>query len=228
MPGRSFNTGKSNAGQASGATLASLDDSHVVAAYARWAPFYDRFFGAFTASSCRIAVGEINRLPPGRVLELGVGTGISLPLYDRKHRIVGIDLSREMLDIGRKRVADEKLDNVEALVEMDAEALTFEDGGFDAVMAMFVMTVVPDPDRVLAEIVRVVKPGGHVVLVNHFSVEKGPRAWIERWMARYSAKLGWRPTFPIDLVLGRPELKLIRRQSAKSFDLFTMLVFERV
>ncbi len=223
-----FDSGKSGARQSSSVALASLNDSHVVAAYARWAPVYDGVFGSFTASSSRIAVAEINKLEPGRVLELGVGTGISLPLYDRKHRIVGIDLSREMLDRGRARVAEEKLDNVEALLEMDAEKLTFDDHGFDAVMAMFVMTVVPDPDRVLSEIIRVVKPGGHVILVNHFSVQKGPRAWLERWLSRYSAKLGWRPDFPIDLVLGRPELNLIHRQPAKAFDLFTLLVFERV
>ena len=221
-------SGRSGGQQSAGATLADLQDSHIIAAYARWAPFYDRFFGAFTASTCRITLAEMNRLPPSRVLEVGVGTGISLPRYDRKHRIVGIDLSRDMLDRGRKRVAEEKLDNVEALIEMDAENLSFDAGSFDAAMAMFVMSVVPDPDRVLSEIARVVRPGGHVILVNHFSAEKGPRAWVERWMSRFSARLGWRPEFPIEQVLGRPELKLVGRRPAKAFDLFTLLVFERI
>ena len=90
------------------------------------------------------------------------------------------------------------------------------------------MSVVPDPDRVLSEIARVVRPGGHVILVNHFSAEKGPRAWVERWMSRFSARLGWRPEFPIEQVLGRPELKLVGRRPAKAFDLFTLLVFERI
>jgi len=222
------NSGKSGGRQSAVAALADIQDSHIIAAYARWAPFYDRFFGAFTASTCRIALAEMNNLPPGRVLEVGVGTGISLPLYDGKHRIVGIDLSRDMLDRGRKRVAERNLANVEALAEMDAENLTFEEGSFDAVMAMFVMSVVPNPDRVLAEIARVVRPGGKVILVNHFSAEKGPRAWVERWMSRFSTRLGWRPEFPIEQVLGRPELKLVRRQRAKAFDLFTLLIFERV
>ena len=222
------NSGKSAVARAAPAGLANISDSHVIAAYARWAPTYDRWFGAFTTRPRRTAVAEINSLPPGRILEFGVGTGISLPEYDRKHRIVGIDLSREMLDIARKRVAGQKLDHVELLEEMDAENLTFEDGSFDAATAMFVVSVVPHPDRLLAEMVRVVKPGGHVVLVNHFTAEKGPRAGFERWMSRFSAKLGWRPDFPMDQVLCQPELKLVERRSAKAFDLFTMLVFDRV
>jgi phosphatidylethanolamine/phosphatidyl-N-methylethanolamine N-methyltransferase len=210
------------------AGLSYMDDAHVVAAYARWAPFYDRSFGAYTRGPTRIGVAEANKLPAGKILELGVGTGLSLPHYDRKHRLTGIDLSPEMLDIARKRVAEEKLSHVEALHEMDAGNLTFSDASFNAAMAMFVMTVVPDPDRVLGEMIRVVKPGGRVILVNHFSAKRGPRAAIERWLSRYSSKLGWRPEFPIDRVLGRKELRLLERRSVKSFDLFTMLVFERV
>ncbi|MCP4383438.1 MAG: methyltransferase domain-containing protein [Hyphomicrobiales bacterium] len=205
-----------------------MDGSSVVAAYARWAPVYDRVFGMVIGGPIRTVVAEANKLPPSRILEVGVGTGIALPRYDRKHRIVGIDLSRDMLDRAEKRVSDSRLDNVEALAEMDAGNLTFTDESFDAVMAMFVITVVPDPQRVLSEIIRVVKPGGRVFLVNHFSTDKGPRASVERWLSRFSAKLGWRPEFPIDQVMGRPELKLIERRSVKIFDIFTMLVFERI
>ncbi|MBN9022046.1 MAG: methyltransferase domain-containing protein [Rhizobiales bacterium] len=210
------------------AALANIDDDHVVAAYARWAPVYDWSFGAFTRGARRAAVGEMNALPPSRIVELGVGTGISLPLYERRHRVTGIDLSCDMLDRARKRVAEEGLDHVEALHEMDAGALAFADGAFDAAMAMFVMTVVPHPDKVLSELVRVVRPGGRVVLVNHFSVETGARAFAERHLSRFSSKLGWRPDFPIETVLGRPELKLVERRPVKAFDLFTLLTFERV
>ena len=138
-------------GPPGGGALATINDSHVVAAYARWAPIYDWSFGAFTRAPCRAAVAEMNRLPPSRILEIGVGTGISLPLYDRRHRITGIDLSRDMLERARKRVAEEGLSHVDGLEVMDAGALTFPDGAFDAAMAMFVITVVPDPDKVLAE-----------------------------------------------------------------------------
>ncbi len=208
--------------------LATINDSHVVAAYARWAPIYDWSFGAFTKAPCRAAVAEMNRLPPSRILDIGVGTGISLPLYDRKHRITGIDLSQDMLTRARKRVAEEGLDHVEGLEVMDAGALTFPDAAFDAAMAMFVITVVPDPHKVLAEIERVVRPGGHVIIVSHFSVDKGPRALAERHLSRFSSRLGWRPNFPIETVFGRPNLRLLERRAVKSFDLFTMIKFERV
>lgn len=209
-------------------TLAAIDRSHVVEAYARWAPIYDPIFGAFTRRPGRTAIAEINKLPPGRVIELGVGTGLSLPHFDRRHRIVGVDLSPDMLVRAEKRVAAERLTHVEALLEMDAAHLRFADASFDAALAMFVITVVPDPDRVFSEMIRVVRPGGRIVLVNHFSVDRGPRAAVERWMSRFSAKLGWRPNFPIERVLGRPELRVVKRDPVRAFDLFTLLVFERV
>ncbi len=215
-------------GAAPAGALATINDDHVVAAYARWAPIYDWSFGAFTRAPCRAAVAEMNRLPPSRILEIGVGTGISLPHYERKHRITGIDLSRDMLERAKKRVAEEGLSHVEGLEVMDASALHFPAHSFDAAMAMFVITVVPDPDKVLAEMARVVRPGGRVVLVSHFSVESGPRAFVEKHLSRFSSKLGWRPNFPIETVLGRSGLRLIERRAVKSFDLFTMLTFERV
>jgi phosphatidylethanolamine/phosphatidyl-N-methylethanolamine N-methyltransferase len=218
---------KAAAGQ-EGSALAVIDGSHILAVYGRWAPFYDYSFGLFTRAPSRAAVAEMNKLPPGRVLEVGVGTGISLPLYDGKHRLVGIDFSPDMLALARKKVAAEGLDNVDSLHEMDAANLRFPDQGFDAAMAMFVITVVPDPDRVLSELIRVVRPGGRVVLVNHFSADRGPRAVIEGWLSRFSARLGWRPDFPIARVLGRPELRLIERRRVRAFDLFTLLVFERL
>lgn len=215
-------------GKAEPAGLATMDGSQIVAAYARWAPMYDWSFGAFTRSSRHAAVAELNRLPAARIVELGVGTGISLPLYERKHRITGIDLSRDMLDLARKRVAEDELGHVEGLHEMDAGNLEFADQSFDAAMAMFVMTVVPEPGKVLDEMIRVVRPGGRIVLVNHFSVDKGARAFVERRMERFSSKLGWRPNFPIETVLGREELRLVEQRPVKFFDLFTMLVFDRV
>jgi phosphatidylethanolamine/phosphatidyl-N-methylethanolamine N-methyltransferase len=212
---------------AGGQGLAIIDGAHVVAAYARWAPIYDWSFGAFTNNACRAAVAAMNRMPASRILEVGVGTGVSLPFYDRKHRIVGIDLSRDMLDRARRKVAEEELDHVEGLEVMDAGALAFADRSFDVATAMFVITVVPDPERVLAEMTRVVRPGGHIVLVSHFSAGSGARAFVERHLSRFSSKLGWRPNFPIERVLGRPGLALVERRSVGNDDHFTMLIFRR-
>lgn len=206
---------------------ARLDDAAVVAAYARWAPIYDPIFGFITGRAIRATMAEVNALPGGRVLEVGVGTGLALPLYSAKHRIVGIDLSPDMLRRAEKKVASDKLANVEALAEMDAANLTFPDGGFDAAVAMFVMTVVPDAVRVLSEMVRVVKPGGRIIIVNHFSADGGLRAAAERWLSRFAASLGWHPEFAKDQLLDRADMKLLSERSLAPYGLYTLLVFER-
>lgn len=195
-------------------------------AYARWAPVYDLVFGAIANSGRRQAVEHINNRRGG-VLEVGVGTGISLPHYRRHLRITGIDLSPDMLALARRRVATDGLDNVEALVEMDASALDFAEGAFDVVVAMYVLTTVPDPERVMAELERVCAPGGEVIIINHFSAERGVRAWFERRMAPLAALLGWRPDFPIETVTAQERLRLVERRALKPFGLFTMLRFVR-
>jgi phosphatidylethanolamine/phosphatidyl-N-methylethanolamine N-methyltransferase len=111
---------------------------------------------------------------------------------------------------------------------MDAANLTFADGSFDIAVAMFVMTVVPDPHRVLAEMVRVVRPGGRIVVVNHFSAEAGVRARVEKWLSRFSSSLGWNPEFAMETLLGRAELKPVAERSLQPLGLYTLLVFERV
>jgi phosphatidylethanolamine/phosphatidyl-N-methylethanolamine N-methyltransferase len=204
-----------------------LDEQAVVAAYARWAPIYDPIFGVITARAIRATMKTLNTLPPSRVLEVGVGTGIALPFYNPQHRIVGIDLSPDMLKLAEKRVAAKKLTNVEAIREMDAANLAFPDASFDVAVAMFVMSVVPDPARVLDEMRRVVRPGGTIVTVNHFKAETGLRAGIERRLARYGSRLGWHPEFQIGNVLGHSGLKLTERRSLPPIGLYTLLVFDR-
>jgi phosphatidylethanolamine/phosphatidyl-N-methylethanolamine N-methyltransferase len=204
-----------------------LDEQAVVAAYARWAPIYDPIFGVITGRAIRATMKTLNALPPSRVLEVGVGTGIALPLYRPDHRIVGIDLSPDMLKIAAKRVAARKLSNVEAIREMDAGDLAFPDAAFDVAVAMFVMSVVPDPRRVLAEMRRVVRPGGTIVTVNHFKADGGVRAGFERWLSRYGSRLGWHPEFQIDNVLGHVGLRLTEQRSLPPLGLYTLLVFDR-
>lgn len=211
------------------ARISSIENEQtVVAAYARWAPVYDPIFGFATGIARKATASALNDMPDARILEVGVGTGISLPLYKDGHKLVGIDLSPDMLERARKRVARRGLSNVESIHEMDAANIAFDEGSFDIAVAMFVMTVVPDPEAVLAEIVRVVRPGGRVVVVNHFSAERGARAAVERSLTRYSSKLGWRPEFPIEQVMGRSDLKLLKRRDLPPGGIFTLLVFERL
>jgi phosphatidylethanolamine/phosphatidyl-N-methylethanolamine N-methyltransferase len=210
-----------------GAQNGNIDTTAVRDAYRRWAPIYDHTFGRVAAEGRRHAV-EIINARQGRVLEVGVGTGLSLPEYGRHLEIVGIDLSPEMLAKARQRVAAEGLDHVTALREMDAADLDFADQSFDTVVAMYVLTVVPEPEKVMRELARVTKPGGRVLLVNHFSQEHGARGFIERRMAPFADKLGWRPVFDVARVTGCADLRPIERRPLRPMGLFTMLQMEKV
>lgn len=204
----------------------SLDEAAVREAYRRWAPVYDNTFGLVASAGRRKAVELINQRR-GTVLEVGVGTGLSLPNYAPYLKVTGIDLSTDMLEKARHRVMKAGLLNIEALLEMDASEMKFPDESFDTVVAMYVMTVVPDADKVLKELDRVCKPGGEVMIVNHFSQEDGARGWIERKMAPFADRLGWHPIFPIERVMGQDTLSLIERKPLWPFGLFTLVRFRK-
>src|SRR6266567_4216632 len=173
----------------------TLDRSTVEKAYARWAPVYDLVFGKVFKRG-RIAATAAAERVGGRILEVGVGTGISLPDYARSNRLVGVDISAPMLRKAQERVAAHKLTNVEALAVMDAKHLAFPDDFFDVIVAQYVITAVPDPEATLDEFARVLKPGGEIVLVNHIGAETGARKIFELGFAPIARKLGWRPEFP--------------------------------
>lgn len=207
--------------------LVQMEAEDVLRAYARWAPVYDTTFGRIADAGRNEAVDLVNRGGSGAVLEVGVGTGISLPRYDNALRVTGIDLSPAMLKKARRRVARQTLTNIAAIEEMDAGAMTFADASFDAVIAMYVLTVVPDPAAVMAELVRVCRPGGEVIVVNHFSRDKGMLAAVEKAMAPFAGKLGWRPKFPVETVTQTGGLTLLRRQKVARSVLFSLLHFRR-
>ena len=169
----------------------------VKAAYGRYARIYDTVFGPVLQPG-RKAVIEALKLRPGEsVLEVGVGTGLSLPLYPRNVRVTGIDVSREMLAKARARASVAALENVEALLEMDAEAMGFPDASFDKVVAMYVVSVVEDPLRLLEELHRVCKADGEIFLVNHLRSDNPILGAFEKSLARFSDQLGFRPDFEL-------------------------------
>ncbi len=199
-----------------------MDADAVRAAYRRWAGVYDIAFGWISASARRRAIDLVNTLPGTRVLEVGVGTGLALPSYNRDKRITGIDLSAEMLERARERVAEQKLSHVEALLELDAEDTGFADASFDVAVAMFVASVVPHPRQLLAEMRRVVRPGGQILFINHFAAQAGPRWWVERAMAPASHALGWHPDFSLGALFSAPDLDIVDLANARPFGLFTL------
>jgi phosphatidylethanolamine/phosphatidyl-N-methylethanolamine N-methyltransferase len=204
---------------------AELDAQSIQKAYARWAPIYDPIFGRITTTGRRAAAAAASKVG-GRVLEVGVGTGIALPDYGKNCRVIGLDLSFDMLKIARKRV-DDGLANVEGILQMDAGRLAFPDASFDCVVAMYLITVVPDPEGVMAELNRVCKPGGEVILVNHFAAEGGIRALVEKAAAPFGDKLGWHPDFPFSRVMGERDLTMVEKRPAGFGGLFTLVRFTK-
>ena len=174
---------------------AELDNQTIAKAYARWAPIYDVVFGAVFERGRMAAIAAAERIG-GRILEVGVGTGISLPDYRRTSRLIGVDLSEPMLRKAHERVTTQALDHVDGVAVMDAQRLGFPDATFDVVVAQYVITVVPDPEATLDEFARVVRPGGEIILVNHIGAETGLRRAFEQWFSPIARRLGWRPEFP--------------------------------
>lgn len=175
----------------------TIETAGVTRAYDRWAPIYDMVFGPVFARGRSAAVEAADRIG-GRVLEVGIGTGISLPSYKRSTRLSGIDISAPMLAKAEERVRKLGLRNVEGLEVMDAEKLTFADDAFDVVVAQYVVTAVPNPEAALDEFLRVLRPGGEIVITTRIGAEKGPRAVIERALMPITSRLGWRTEFPFE------------------------------
>ena len=175
--------------------MGDIDRGGVEKAYGRWAPVYDLVFGKVFDAGRQSTIAEADRIG-GRILDVGVGTGLSLSDYARTTKICGVDISEPMLRKAQARVRAMRLSNVEVLSVMDAKNLAFHDGYFDAVVAQYVITAVPDPEGTLDEFVRVLKPGGELILVNHIGAERGLRKLSELAFAPLARRLGWRPEFP--------------------------------
>jgi phosphatidylethanolamine/phosphatidyl-N-methylethanolamine N-methyltransferase len=207
-----------------------LDKVTVAKAYARWAPVYDLVFGPVFERARRTSVEAAERIG-GRILEVGVGTGISLPDYRRGNRIFAIDYSEAMLRKARERVRSLRLGHVECLAVMDAQQLGFADASFDVAVAQYVITTVPDPEATLDELARVVRPGGEIILLNHIGAEDGLRRDLEQWFAPMARKLGWRPEFSWERLSRWADrhggVRCVERRKMPPFDQFSLIRFAR-
>jgi phosphatidylethanolamine/phosphatidyl-N-methylethanolamine N-methyltransferase len=184
----------------------------VKAAYRRYAKVYDTVFGPVLQPGRKAVVEALACRPGDRVLEVGVGTGLSLPLYAPQVKVTGIDVSSEMLAKARARVARNKLVNVEGLLEMDAENMAFPDASFDKVVAMYVVSVVRRPAQLLAELHRVCRPEGEIFIVNHVRSDNPIVGAVEKSLARFSNQLGFHPDFELrELLNGTHHLDVVSR-----------------
>ena len=202
---------------------AAVDGQDVRNAYARWAPVYE-LIASPTVPARKIAAKRVNAVG-GHFLEAGVGSGSALSLYTDNVNLVGVDLSHDMLRIARKRAAT--MPNVEAIIEMDLMQLAFPDGHFDGVICMFTITAVPDPSTVMAELGRVTRPGGTVMIASHFEATSGPWKITDGLLTPFAKRLGWNPSMPLDKVMGAPGLTLVEQTPLPPAGLITLLVFER-
>ena len=211
--------------------MSEIDIGTVAKAYARWAPVYDLVFGAVFAAGREASIAAAERVG-GRILDVGIGTGISLTGYSPKNRVVGVDYCEPMLRKAHERVAEHALAHVEALAVMDAQQLAFPDATFDAVVAQYVITTVPDPEAALDEIARVTKPGGEIILVNHLGAEMGLRRAIEQGFAPLARRLGWRPEFRwqrlAQWAAGHPGVRFVERRAMPPLGHFSLIRFARL
>jgi phosphatidylethanolamine/phosphatidyl-N-methylethanolamine N-methyltransferase len=209
---------------------ADLDHAAMEKAYARWAPVYDMVCGPFFRSGRKAAAKRAGDLGK-RVLEVGVGTGLSFEDYSEDRSIIGIDASAEMIDRARRRMETRRYPQVKALHVMDAHDLSFAGGTFDVVVAQFVITLVQRPERVLDECARVLRSGGAIVLVNHFKTEQGLAARLERRFSQQARRVGLRPDFPFQRIEAwaakRSDIRIAARRDIAPLNWFTLVEFEK-
>lgn len=200
-----------------------MDIRAIEQTYRRYARFYDFCFGAIFQPGRRAIIDRMDCAPGERILEVGVGTGLSLPLYPEDVTVTGIDISRDMLDQALARKDRDGLDNVARLALMDAENMEFENDSFDKVVAMYVASVVPYPERLVAEMRRVCKPNGRIIFVNHFHSRNPLLGGIESLLAPLSKQLGFRPDFSLERFIGETGLDAMNIHHVNVFNFCTML-----
>ncbi|OGI46002.1 MAG: SAM-dependent methyltransferase [Candidatus Muproteobacteria bacterium RBG_16_65_34] len=200
-----------------------MDLEAIEKVYRRYAPAYDLYFGALFQPGRRGVIERMRCRPGERILEVGVGTGLSLPLYPHHVQVTGIDLSREMLARAHERKARLHLDHVAALRCMDAEDMQFPDDSFDKVVAMYVVSVAPNPARLVEEMRRVCAPGGELYIVNHFHNTSPAIAALERLMAPFSKLMGFRPDLSLEQFIRDTGLEVIEKAAVNLFGYWTLL-----
>lgn len=187
-------------------SVTAVENDFVARVYEKLASIYDFTFGPTLHPGRVQALQRMGIKDGDRVLEVGVGTGINATLYPRTCHVTGIDLSDSMLEKARERVARKGLTNVR-LLEMDAADLKFAEGSFDIVYAPYLISVVPDPVAVVREMVRVCRPGGKIVVLNHFLSPNPVLAWLERAISPFTVHIGFKSDLDLPAFLAQAGLK---------------------
>lgn len=189
-----------------------MDLKKVERVYTSYAGVYDHIFGKVFHEGRESAIRNLNVQPDEKILEVGIGTGLALPMYPRHCQIVGIDFSEGMLEKARQRAAEHRMSHVQ-LHRMDAGAMEFADSSFDTVVAAYVVTAVPDHRKVVNEMIRVCRPGGRIIMLNHFSNGNKIIAAVEKVISPITKHLGWRTDLSLNAVLEGTSLHVARKQN---------------
>ena len=200
-----------------------MDLHDTIRTYRLFSGSYDLVFGPVFHPGRKDAVCIANDRPGQRILEVGVGTGLSLPHFRPDSRVTGIDVSTEMLAKAQRRAKRLRLAHVEDLQVMDAENLEFPDSSFDAVLALYVASVVPNPARFAAEMRRVCRPGGTIVIVNHFASEEGVMRVVEKLLAPLAGFIGFHADFSLDNFLEVSDLTVREIKPSNLFGYWRLL-----
>jgi len=198
-------------------------EAHESKLYSEFAPLYDKIFGKIFSSRLRRVIGDLHIPRGARVLEVGAGTGTSFPAYPRHCQVIGIDLAPDMLARAQGKIRENGWSHLKVM-KMDALQLEFPDDSFDYVMAFHVVTVVPDPVRMVEEAKRVCRPGGRIVIVNHFTSDFPLLGSLTETLDPVTRRLGWRTNLRLRPFIESTELKVEKAYKISKLSLYTVLV----
>jgi phosphatidylethanolamine/phosphatidyl-N-methylethanolamine N-methyltransferase len=193
---------------------------YVEKVYNRYSGFYDLIFGKVFNSGREMAPYLLDLFPQAKLLDVGVGTGLSFPLMPKNISITGIDLSQKMLHKAEERAKSLRMQNVE-LIKMDATRLEFPDHSFDRVLAAYFVSTVPDPVAVVKEMQRVCKPGGYLVFLNHFRHDNFLVGTFEKIISPLCYKVGFQTDLELDMLVRECELEIDVREKVGAFGLWS-------
>lgn len=198
-------------------------EAHESKLYAELAPLYDKVFGKIFYSRLERVIEDLDIPAGATVLEVGAGTGTSFPAYPSHCEVTGIDLAPDMLARAKQKITENDWRHINVRV-MNALELDFPDNTFDYVMAFHVVTVVPDPVRMVAEAKRVCKPGGRIVIVNHFTSEFPLVGSLTQALDPLTRWLGWRTDLKLKPFIETTHLKVEKAYKLSKTSLYTVVL----
>ncbi|MFL2568899.1 MAG: class I SAM-dependent methyltransferase [Gammaproteobacteria bacterium] len=201
-----------------------MDQNSIIKSYKRVSSIYDLTFGQVFRPGQKAIIKKMDCIESDNVLEIGIGTGSSLQYYPKETKVVGIDISPDMLEVAKKRIVKDKIQNKHILL-MNGERLSFPDNSFDKVVGMYVVSVTQNPQILVEEMKRVCKNDGDIYIVNHFSTEQDNLfvKMFEKGLMPVSKILGWKPYFPFDEFNAYANLDVLEMSKVNLFNYWNII-----